>query len=402
VPGVQGPADEPEPGDDDWRHFLGPALDGSVPGVTVEPWGDGGPVEVWRRDVGAGYAGVVVAGERLLLFHRVGDDEVLEALDANTGESLWDVKYPTSYRDDFGFGEGPRSAPTVADGRVYSFGAEGILQAVSLYSGRVVWRADTRRLFDVPKGYFGTAGSPLVVGDLLLLNVGGAEGAGIVGIDIDTGFERWRATSDPASYSSPVLAEIDGKQRALFFTRTGLVDVDPEDGSVRAQMRWRSRSQASVNAVSPLVIDGRVFLSACYGTGAVLLDVEGNEYTEVWSAERALDTHYATAIHHDGVLYGFDGALHLGPPNLRAVDLETGEVLWSVDQYGGGAILRAGDRLLIQRDNGELVLADTSRDGYRPLASAQLLEGEVRAYPAFAHALWYTRNESELIAVRLQ
>jgi outer membrane protein assembly factor BamB len=383
----------------DWPHFLGPRYDGSI-AAAVEAWTTT-PDTVWRRPAGAGYAGPVVSGDLVVLFHRNGDEEVVEGLRIADGTTVWKTAYPTSYRDDFGFGNGPRAAPTIADGRVFTFGAQGVLQALELETGDLLWRIDTHDRFGVAKGYFGAAGSPLVDDGLVMLNVGGTDGAGVVAFDPASGDVRWQVTSDEASYSSGVPASLGGNRRAVFFTRTGLVAVDPARGVVTTELRWRSRSQASVNAASPLIIDDAVFLSACYGTGAILLRVEGDTLSEIWSGDRALSTHYATAVAHDGVLYGFDGALHLGPPSLRAVDQSSGEVLWSEDRYGGGAILRAGNRLLIQRDSGELVLAEASRGGYRTLASARILRGETRAYPAYAGGLWLARDERELVAVNL-
>ncbi len=167
---------------------------------------------------------------------------------------IWTVEYPTAYRDDFGFDEGPRAIPVIAGGRIFTHGADGMLQALDFASGRKLWAVDTRRDFSVAKGYFGAASSPLVDGDRVLLNVGGRN-AGIVAFDAATGKTVWTATSDEASYSSPVMADIAGQRTAVFFTRAGLVALDPASGTVRYQHRWRARMAASVNAATPLVIN---------------------------------------------------------------------------------------------------------------------------------------------------
>ncbi len=132
---------------------------------------------VWRKQVGQGFAGPVVAGERLILFHRVGGEEIVEALDARTGAPLWRFAYPTAYRDDFGFDEGPRAVPVVANGSVYTFGAEGQLHAIDLATGKKIWSVDTMRRFGVRKGFFGAAGSPLVEDGRVIANIGGKDGA---------------------------------------------------------------------------------------------------------------------------------------------------------------------------------------------------------------------------------
>ena len=151
--------------------------------------------------------------------------------------ALW----ATAYRDDFGFDEGPRAAPTIAQGRIYTFGAEGALHCLDLATGKKIWSLDTHRQFQVAKGYFGAACSPLVEGDRVLMNVGGPSGAGVAAFDAATGKVLWTATSDEAGYSAPVAVTIGGLRHALFFTRNGLVDIDPATGKTRCEFPWRSR-----------------------------------------------------------------------------------------------------------------------------------------------------------------
>ena len=223
----------------DWPQFLGPQRDGTYIGPPItDGWSGGGPTRLWERQVGAGFAGPVVVGGRLILFHRIGRLEVVEALATGTGQTVWRYDYPTTYRDDFGFDEGPRSVPVVVDGRVYTFGAQGQLHAVDLETGEGIWSHDTHDRYGVRKGFFGAAGSPLVENGRVIANVGGRRG-GIVAFNAITGEELWTATTDEASYSSPVGATFGGRRHALFFTRTGLVGLDPESGDVLFQKRWR-------------------------------------------------------------------------------------------------------------------------------------------------------------------
>ena len=227
---------------------------------------------MWKKDIGAGFSAPVVAQGKLILFHRVVDKEVVDALDAATGRGIWSFSYPTLYRDDFGFDEGPRGVPTIADGRVYTFGAEGMLHCIDFATGKKIWSVDTRATFEVKKGYFGAAGSPLVEGGKVIMNIGGAH-AGLVAFDAATGKTLWTATNHEASYSSGVAVTIQGARHALFFTRAGFVDVDPATGKIRYEFPWRARLQASVNVATPIVVDVMVFLSSSYGPGAVLLQI---------------------------------------------------------------------------------------------------------------------------------
>ncbi len=294
----------------------------------------------------------------------------------------------------------PRAVPVVANGVVYTFGAQGQLHAVDLETGERIWSEDTMRRFSVSKGFFGAAGSPLVEDGRVIANIGG-QNAGIVAFDAKTGGVLWRATSHGASYSSPVGVTISGRRYAIFFTRNGLVGLDPEGGAVAFEQRWRSRSASSINAATPVVIDDRIFISAEYGPGAGVLRWDGNRLTELWSSNDALSNHYATSVYRDGYLYGYHGRQEFGP-SLRAVEFRTGKVAWSVDRFRAGSIVLAGDRLLLVREGGELILAEASPEAFTPIARAQILSATVRAYPALSDGFLYVRNDDTLLALDLR
>jgi outer membrane protein assembly factor BamB len=383
---------------DDWPQFLGPARNGVYAGPPLsEAWPAEGPRAAWRKTIGAGFSGPVVVQGRVILFHRLGNEEIVDAIDARTGMAQWRYAYPTSYRDDFGFDEGPRAVPVVAGGIVYTFGAQGQLHAIDLAKGTRIWSVDTMQRFEVPKGFFGAAGSPLVEDGRVLANVGGAK-AGIVAFEAKTGKVLWTATDAGASYSSPVGATIGGRRYAIFLTRAGLAGLDPATGQVLFQRAWRARMAASVNAATPVVVGDLIFVSAQYGPGAGVLKLDGAMLTPLWASDEALSNHYATSVHRDGILYGFHGRQEFGQ-SLRAVDLRTGAVRWSEDRFGAGTVTLAGDRLVILRENGELVLAPASPDGFKPLARARILPGTVRAYPALSDGFLFARNDDTLIAV---
>jgi outer membrane protein assembly factor BamB len=394
---------------DDWPQFLGPTRNGVYTGPPlVSSFPAGGPKTVWRKQVGEGFAGPVVAGERLILFHRVANEEIVEALNARTGAPVWRFAYPTAYRDDFGFDEGPRAVPVVVNGKVYTFGAEGQLHAVDLASGKKIWNVDTMKRFGVRKGFFGAAGSPLVEDGRVIANIGGkdgARGAGIVAFNADTGAVIWTATDDEAGYSSPVGATLGGKKHAVFFTRNGLVALDPATGTAVFQKRWRSRSASSVNAATPVVVGDLIFVSATYETGAAVLRVKGSELTELWSSDEVMSNHYATSVHAKGILYGFHGRQEF-TPSFRAVDLNTGKVRWSEEKFRAGTVTLAGDKLIILRETGELILAAAAPDAFRPIARAQILPATVRANHAVADGFLYARNsdtrDNTLVCVDLR
>ncbi len=386
---------------EDWPDFRGTGRDGRTAEAVGLGWGDSGPDVLWERSVGPGFSNPVAAHDRVLLFHRVGDEEVLEALDRESGETVWKFAYPTHYRDSFGFDPGPRASPVVAGGQVYTFGAQGVLSCVSFATGKKIWQIEANKQFGADKGYFGAAGTPLVDGSRVFLNLGGQDGAGIIAFDKDTGRELWRALDHEAGYSSPVFATLHGEPRVLFFTREGIVITKPE-GEIVYQKHWRARMNASVNAAVPVVDGDVVFVSASYGTGAIALDFsDGDEARELWSGEDSLTNHYASAVAKDGVLYGYHGRQEYGP-SLRAVELKTGKVLWNVDGFGAGTVTLAGDTLLLLREDGELVAAPADAEAFQPVARAQVLAATTRAYPALSDGVLFARDEKTLVALRLK
>jgi outer membrane protein assembly factor BamB len=384
----------------DWPQFLGPSRDGVYNAELNEKWPASGPRVVWRKQVGQGLSGPVVAGNRLILFHRSGNRELVESFDALTGTPQWQHAYPTAYRDDFGFDEGPRAVPVVSGGIVYTFGAEGKLHAVELATGKPLWNVDTMRQFEVAKGFFGAAGSPIAEDGRVIANVGGKK-AGIVAFDAKTGKVLWAATSDAASYSSGVATTIAGRRYAVFLTREGVVGLDPASGEVRFRRPWRARQAASVNAATPLIVGNEMFVSAEYGPGAGVLRFDGTKLADVWLSNDVLSNHYATSVYHEGHLYGFHGRQEFGPV-FRAVDFETGKVLWSTDRFGAGSVTLAGTRLLIVKETGELVIAAASPKAYQAIATARVLPQTIRAYPAIAGGLVYLRNDVTLVALDLR
>jgi outer membrane protein assembly factor BamB len=389
----------------DWPQFLGPTRNGVYPGTDLAgAWPTEGPPVVWHKNVGAGFSGPAVAGHSLILFHRQDDKEIVECMDARTGTTKWKFSYPTSYRDDFGFDEGPRATPCIADGKIYTFGAEGMLTCLDLTDGRKVWQVDTKEEFQQGKGFFGMACSPLVEGNDVLLNIGGESGAGIVAFDKGTGKVAWKTANDEAGYASPIAATINNRRYAFFFTRAGLVAADPADGKIQFQFPWRSRENASVNAATPLIIDDMIFLSACYGTGAVLLRVQDNAVKKLWSGDDILSNHYATSVRRGDFIYGIDGRCDPGfspSPSLRCVEWKTGKLRWQEDSVGAASLILAGDHLLVMTERGELVCAAASPDGFKALARAQIMPDHVRALPALADGLLYARSKDKLFCFNL-
>ncbi|MCS6865017.1 MAG: PQQ-binding-like beta-propeller repeat protein [Gemmataceae bacterium] len=386
----------------DWPQFLGPHRDGHSPETQLNwNWPPTGPKVLWTFNAGSGWAGPVVAGQRLIFFHRLGDEEIVVCLDPATGQEQWKHRSATNYQDDFGFDNGPRATPTIAGNTVYTLGAAGELTALELTTGKKIWARNLLKDYQASKGFFGVACSPLVVDGKVLVNVG-AKGAGIVAFDAASGQEVWKSTDDGASYSSPTTAQLDGQQVAVFYTRRGLRVVNPANGRSLYDIEWKPRDTNSVQAATPLVWNDEIFLSASYGTGALLVRCRKGELTEVWSNNQSLSSQYTTAVRVGEYLYGTDGRSDFGTGQMRCVAWKTGQVKWRETKYGVASVIAVDGGIVALTENGDLVRFDASPDGYKERARATILGKPTRAMPALAEGRLFARDAKKLIAVSLK
>ncbi|MFO0826409.1 MAG: PQQ-binding-like beta-propeller repeat protein [Gemmataceae bacterium] len=386
----------------DWPQLLGPNRDGQSSETKLNwDWPKDGPPIAWKIDVGTGWASPVVADGKVLLFHRVDDDEVLVALDPATGKEKWSAKYATKYRDDFGFDNGPRATPCVSDGKVFTLGANGDLRAWNLADGKSLWARNIRDDYKVGKGFFGIACSPLVVGGNLVVNVGG-KGAGVVAFNPATGDERWKATDDAASYSSPAAAEIDGKTAAVFLTRFGLRVFDATNGKQMYEFAFRPRINESVQAATPLVWKDEIFLTASYATGAALVRTKGGDLTEVWANDKSLSSQYNTPVRVGDFLYGTHGRSDVGTAQMRCIEWKTGAVKWSKENFGVSSVIAVDGGIVALTEAGDLVRFDASADEYKERARANILGKPTRAFLALADGRLYARDGTKLVCVKLK
>lgn len=294
-----------------------------------------------------------------------------------------------------GFDEGLRATPTIAGGRVFTIGAKRRLSCWNLSDGTAIWGVDTQKECGSPKGFFGRACSPLVESNIVMLNVGGRGGAGIVAFDVAIGSRRWQATDDAASCASPVAASIRGQRVILSLTREALVALQPANGHVLFRHRFRRTPNASVNAATPLVVEDLIFISASYGASARLLRFTDKDPEVVWSGDDSLSCHYATSLEHRGYLYAWHGRQEQGC-ELRCVELRTGKVRWSESGLKAGSVTLAGEELLLLTEQGLLLRAPATPDGFTPTAQGQALLFEARAFPALADGSFYARSKDRL------
>ncbi len=387
----------------DWPQILGPSRNGIAQKESIaSSWSGGKPKAVWEKEVGQGFAGVSVVNGVAVLFHRVGNEEIAEGLNAKTGEKLWRVASPTEYQPSYNPDAGPRAAPVIFDGHVYLYGARGNLSCVQLADGKKVWQRDTYADFsskrpsrgEPAEGYFGFASSPIVEGDKLLLNVGGSsKNAGIVAFDRKTGKTLWTATDERASYSSPAATTIDGQRHVVFATRLKVVSIDPANGRVLFEFPFGELGPSATGA-SPVILDNSVFITGSYRFGAVLARAGRSGALEVWRSDDILSSQYTTSIVYNKMLFGVHGRQDAAAAELRCVNPITRQVIWKKSGFGYATMILADDKLLIMKTDGELVLAAADTKQYRELARANLFGNRVttRALPSLSNGLFYVRD----------
>lgn len=387
----------------DWPQFLGPQRSATAQDEAAIS-GDADPEILWSRRLGSGHAGPVVAGGRVIVFHREDADMVTEAVAATDGKPVWKHSYPASYRDSFGFDDGPRAVPCVAGGKIFTHGPEGLVQALDVASGKALWEFDTVAELDSPQGYFGRACSPLVVGGKVLLNVGGTDEAGIIALGSVDGKIIWKATSHEAGYSSPIVVPEDPAVSA-FLTRGGVVITRNSDGKVLADEPFRADIDASVNAAAPVPCgDGRLLFSAAYDVGAGLWqwDRDSQKLKSLWKRADVLDCHYTTPVYHEGHVYGLHGRQETGM-TLRCVSVADGKVDWEApERIQGGTLFLVGDKLLMHTESGELWIFRAESAKFDLIRRSQITRAGHRSHAAYAAGVLYARDAEKLVAVRVR
>jgi len=390
----------------DWPQILGPDRNGKAHDErVVASFPASGPKTLWEQPVGSGFAGVAVAGQKVVVFHRIKNDSVVAALDAATGKPLWKKAFPTTYGGGVSSDDGPRCVPVIHEGSVYLFGAAGDLHCLALEDGAPRWEVNAYAEFHGDLGYFGAGSSPIVDSGKLLVNVGGRPGAGLVAFSLKNGKILWKATNEAASYSSPVAATIDGKRHVVFVTQLNVVSVDPDNGAERFRFPFGARGP-TVNAANPIILGDHLFVTASYGVGAKWVQISDDKAKTVWENDDTMSSQYSTCVEKDGFLYGIDGRQDVGLARLRCFDPRTGKIQWTEEGFGMASLIRAGDRLIILKIDGQLVLAEASPQQFRKLASAAIFDTSgrdvVQALPALSGGRLCARDSRTLKCIDLR
>jgi outer membrane protein assembly factor BamB len=378
-----------------WPGFRGPNRDGIIRGVRIETdWKKSPPVELWRQKIGPGWSSFAVRGDVCYTQEQRGNDEIVSCYNLINGKPVWRHRDAARFWESNG-GAGPRATPTLSRGRLYTFGATGILNALDANSGAVVWSRNAASDTGTKTPGWGFSSSPLVLNDVVIVAASGR----LAAYDISTGKSRWVAPERGGSYSSPQLVTIGGVPQVLLLSSTGATSVAPADGTVLWEYAWSGMPilQPARTADGDLLITTGD-MSGGAGTRRIAVSHGADVWTvnERWTST-GLKPYFNDIVVHKGYAYGFDGSI------LACIDLKDGQRKWKGGRYGHGQLVLLADQdlLLVVSEEGELALVSATPDGFKELAKVSAIEGKTWNHPVLAGDILLVRNGEEMAAFRL-
>jgi outer membrane protein assembly factor BamB len=405
-----------------WPRYNGPSDDASSPETKLlKDWGKNGPTLVWESKKGEGYASPAISKGILILFYRENGMETIEGVNAENGKRRWVYQYPVKYKDRYGYSNGPRASPVIDGNHIFCHGVTSWLTCLDLKTGKLIWKRDLRKEFEIPDYFFGKGSNPIVYQEFVIVNVGGSKNRCVVGFNKKTGKTEW-ITKDSwgASYSSPVITKLHDTDVCLVFTggesrppEGGLLVIRPENGEKLARFSWRSSRYESANAVPPIPLgDNHVFLSECYEKGSVVLEFKKDfSHSIVWT-NKNINIHWMTPVLKDGTMYGIAGRHQQGAETF-CLDPLSGKVHWKEPIFWNetindrktriglfrGAILKLEDGFICLSELGSLLKINFSPKGWEIQNKAQLFFAPgTWTLPALSNGLLYImQNETDRI-----
>jgi len=376
-----------------WPQYRGNQRNGvAAPGGSSPVWSEGGPKVLWKLPLGSAFSQLAVSGDAVFTGTSDEEKDYLVRLDASTGKEVW--RTPLGEVFVHNFGNGPRSTPTLDGDRVYLLGAKGNLLAARADDGSPIWNVDLKERFGAEAPRFGYSGSPLVVDDLLLLEVGAKDQGWLAALDKKTGETKWTVLSGPAGYTSSIVFEFGGVRQVVLMHGKTVTSLDLE-----GNVLWTYELQEAAIAMPLRVGDDRVFVSSMGDTGCVMLRMtktaNGFEVEELWK-NRNMRNHFNSSVVVGDHIYGFDNA------TLKCLSAENGELMWAKRGFGKGSIVVSGDHLLVLGDKGKVALVKADPAEYHESGSYQALEGKSWTAPSMTGGRLYIRNLTEMTCLDLR
>jgi len=381
----------PARAESEWPGFRGPRRDGIARGVRIKTdWSASPPTQMWRRKIGPGWSSFAVSGDLLYTQEQRGEEEVVACYNATNGQPVWSHRDKARFFESVG-GAGPRSTPTLHNGRVYAFGATGILNALDAATGKVLWSRNVQAETNTAVPFWGFSSSPLVIGDAVIVAASG----NLVAYDAATGNQKWVGPKAGGSYSSPHLVTVGGVPQVLLIGENRLVSVSPTDGKEIWEHQWGGNF-----IVQPAYVSDNEILITSQENGArslgVTRDANGWTVKERWTSN-GLKPYFNDFVVHKGYAFGFDGRI------LSCIDLKDGQRKWKGGRYGNGQLVLLPDQdlLLVLSEEGELALVGATPDQFSEVAKVPGLQGKTWNHPALVGDLLLVRNGEEMAAFRL-
>jgi outer membrane protein assembly factor BamB len=410
-------------GADDWPQWRGPGRDGvwKESGVVSAFAGQRLPLK-WSAAIGPGYSGPSVANGRVYITDRLIEPKQIERVhcfDAENGQAVWSYTYDCMY-EGVGYEAGPRATVTVQGGRAFALGSMGYLHVFDAATGELLWNSRLNERFQIDMPIWGIAAAPLVYGQLVILHIGGKDGACVVALDVATGEEVWRALNDRGSYSAPIITRQAGQDVLVVWTGDHVAGLDPQTGHVHWQSPMPPKNMV-IGIATPVVDQGQVFVTSFYD-GSKMVSLSSNELTatEAWRSRGqdekntlALHSIIATPMLRDGYIYGVDSY-----GELRCLNAATGERIWEdktatpPDRWSNIHMVQNGDTTWMFNELGELIIARLSPAGFQQISRAKLIDptteqltrrgrGVCWAHPAYANRCVFARNDHQLVCASL-
>jgi outer membrane protein assembly factor BamB len=372
----------------DWPNFRGPNHNGiSTETGWSATWPKDGPKVLWKATLGTGFCSIAVSGGRAYSMGNVDNKDILYCFDASTGKEIWKQSYPCPLfkKDHEG---GPSATPTVDGDSVYTFSKNGDALCFKAANGQIVWQKNLPKELGIkyPTWYF--ASSAFVADNLIILNAGTAG----IALNKTDGKVVWQSGNGPPGYATAVPFMMGSEKCVVIVGSTEIFGLVAATGKVLWKFPWKT--DYDINAADPIISGDTVFVSSGYNHGCALLKIEGGNVTDVWR-NKNMRNHFNSCVLWDGYLYGFDES------TLRCLDFKTGEVKWSQEGLGKGSLMIADGKLIILSERGKLVIAPASPEGFKELASVQILMGKCWTVPVLANGKIYARNnpDGQLVCV---
>ena len=387
----------------DWPQWRGQNRDGSVLSFLEPTTWPEELIEQWKMDVGLGYSTPILIEESVYIFTRQGNDEVMRAIDADSGVLIWQTSYPAIFDMNPGtarHGGGPKSTPVFDNGRLFTLGISGIVTAFDAKTGQRLWQQQPASPLEP---LYHTAFSPVVDGGFVIFHVGGHDDGALTAFDVTTGEVKWTWTGDGPAYGSPVVVELDETRQIVLFTQEHLVGIEIDTG----KLLWKRPFTTPYTTTSQTpIIYGDIVVEAGRANGITAFRAERLRDQENWITEDLWHTddvsmHMSNGVAIDNVLFGLS---HLNSGQYFSLDLDTGSVLWQSEprQAENASILRSGETIFVLENDAELVIVQNSRSGFEPLIRYDVATSETWTQPAISGKRFFVKDVSSLTLLTLE